>query len=502
MNEQVSEPANHHFDNRGKRVGIFVIAYNAESHIEKTIARIPREVMDAVALVYIVDDCSTDETVAKSIEISKKHDKVRVIRNRVNRRYGGNQKFGYQYAIDNKLDAVVMLHADGQYAPECLSLILAPLLDDKADVVFGSRMSEPGDALRGGMPRYKYYGNKILTRMQNVLCGMSLSEFHSGYRGYNVAFLQSIPFWENSDEWHFDTEILIQANQSKARIQEVPIPTYYGSEICHVNGIAYAINCIMVSTKYLLYRKGLLYSRVFDVVHASKVKYGAKFHDPYSSHSRVLQILNEHGLSDGVKILEVGTGDASLTQRLAEYPLILDAIELDEESVALATPYCRKVFCGNLEQIESLPVEETYDIILAADVLEHIRNAEHVLSKFKRYLKKDGLLLVSLPNFVNIYVRLNVLLGRFPYHNKGILDNTHVKFYTDKTARKMLRKTGWIIERRYVTTIPVSLVFPFLAGKPFRWVLHVLYAVTNLMKGLLAYQNIYVCRNPNEHELL
>lgn len=490
------------FSAQGLRLGIFVIAYNAESHIEATIDRIPSDVMREVTMVYVVDDCSTDETVAEALKIQEKHEKVKVIRNRVNRRYGGNQKYGYQFAIDHGLDVVVMLHADGQYAPECLPLMLEPLVQGRADVVFGSRMSEPGKALHGGMPAYKYYGNIILTTIQNALCGMNLSEFHSGYRGYSLSFLKRVPFWENSNEWHFDTEILIQAHESGARIVEVPIPTYYGSEICHVNGLAYGLNCILISSKYLLFRKGVLYSRVFDVMTASKVKYGAKFHDPYSSHSRVLALLHEFGLEENKRILEVGTGDASLTQRLAEYPVILDAIELDPESVKLAEPYCRRVFVGNLEQVDDLPVDETYDIILAADVLEHIRNAEHVLSKFKRYLRKDGVLIVSLPNFVNLYVRLNVLLGRFPYHNKGILDETHVKFYTKKSARRMLQKTGWLVDREYVTTIPVTLVFPFLAKKPFRWILHGLYGMTRIFRGLLGYQNIYLCRNPNDHELL
>ncbi len=489
------------FDPKGKRVGIFIIAYNAESHIAETIARIPKDIWQSIEVAYVVDDCSTDETVELSLRLAKQYDKLTVIRNRVNRRYGGNQKFGYQYAVDRGLDAVVMLHADGQYAPECLGLLLQPLVDGEAEVTFGSRMSEPGQALRGGMPRYKYVGNRVLTAIENSLCGLRLSEFHSGYRAYSMSFLKRVPFWENTDEWHFDTEILIQAKEAGAAIREVPIPTYYGDEICHVNGIAYGLNCILLSFRYLLYRRGLFYSRSFDVTHASKVKYGEKFNDPYSSHSQILVWLDKH-LKSGQKILEVGTGDASLTRRLAKRDVVLDAIELDPESVKLAEPYCRRVYAGNLESINSIPVDETYDVILAADVLEHIRNADYVLSVFKRYLRRGGCLVVSLPNFVNIYVRLNVLLGRFPYHRKGILDETHVKFYTDKTARQMLRKTGWLVQQHRVTSIPLLLVFPFLERRLFRFVLHGVHAVTRLFKGLLAYQNVYICVNPNQPDLL
>jgi glycosyltransferase involved in cell wall biosynthesis len=489
------------FDARGKRIGIFVIAYNAESHVARTIERIPRDVWDAVEVVYVVDDCSTDETVSKALELKRQFSKLDVIRNRVNRMYGGNQKVGYQFALDRGLDVVVMLHADGQYAPECLPRMLQPLVREEAEVVFGSRMSERGGALKGGMPLYKYFGNIVLTRMQNTLCGLRLSEFHSGYRGYATSFLRRAPFWENTNNWHFDTEILIQARESGARVAEVPIPTYYGDEICHVNGIAYGINCILLSLRYFLFRRGLFYSRAFDLAHASRVKYGEKFNDPYSSHSQILEWLDKT-ITPGCRILEVGTGDASLTRRLAQRDVVLDAIELDAESIRLAAPYCRRVYAGNLEQIDGLPVEETYDIILAADVLEHLRNADHVLSKFKRYLRRGGHLVVSLPNFVNIYVRLNVLLGRFPYHRKGILDETHVKFYTDATARDMLRRTGWRVRDRKVTSIPLPIVFPFLERRGFRFVLHALHAVTRLFKGLFAYQNVYFCENPNQPDLL
>jgi len=186
-------------DGRPKRVGVFVIAYNAESHIEETLSRIPEDMWESITAVYVIDDCSTDETVEKALSFQGHQGKLVVLRNRVNRMYGGNQKLGYQYAIDSGLDVVVMLHADGQYAPEYLERILAPIVRGDADVVIGSRMMERRDALKGGMPRYKFLGNIILTRIQNALSGMNLSEFHSGYRAYNTRFLRDIPFWENTD---------------------------------------------------------------------------------------------------------------------------------------------------------------------------------------------------------------------------------------------------------------------------------------------------------------
>lgn len=488
------------FDSRGKRIGIFVIAYNAESHIMQTLDRIPPEIWDAVSVVYVVDDCSTDETTEKALEYTKHPDKFVVIRNRINRRYGGNQKFGYQWAIDQGLDFVVMLHADGQYAPEELPNMLRPLVNDEADVVLGSRMIHKRNALEGGMPKYKFVGNIILTQIEGALTGLKLSEYHSGYRAYSVALLKKILFWENADEWHFDTQILLQAYQAGARIKEIPIPTYYGDEICHVNGIVYAINCIWSAFGFWLFRHGIYYSRKYDV-HAQGQRYFEKFSDPYSSHTLVWKRLQRENLRDK-KVLELGVGDASLTRKLREAGAIVDGVEVEPLYVEMARPHCRTIYSGDLNRIEQLGLPSDYDIIVAADVLEHLLDPEIVLSRLKAHLNKGGLLVVSLPNVANIYVRLSLLFGRFRYHTKGILDKSHLHFYTLDTARMMLRKTGWIVEEATVTAIPFGVVFPFLLRHPFRPLLSLFYGLTRIFKGLLAYQSIWFCRNPNWHRLL
>ena len=170
--------------------------------------------------------------------------KITVLFNPENQGYGGNQKVGYYYAIKNNFDFVALIHGDGQYAPEELPKLISPLASGTADAVFGSRMLSDGAALKGGMPMYKYVGNKILTYFQNYLLQTKLSEFHSGYRLYSTDALRTIPFYLNSNDFHFDTEIIIQLVFSGQKITELPIPTYYGDEICHVNGIKYAFKVI------------------------------------------------------------------------------------------------------------------------------------------------------------------------------------------------------------------------------------------------------------------
>lgn len=242
------------------RIGIFIIAYNAVNHLIQTISRIPKETYNEVEEIFVIDDASKDNTYYAALGYKHEYgiDKLRVMRNRVNQGYGGNQKVGYKYAIDRGFDVVALIHGDGQYAPERLPDLLAPFKEGIADMVFGSRMSKQGEALKGGMPYYKYFGNRILTTAQNKLTGLSLSEYHSGYRLYSTAALRKLPFLDFTDNWHFDTQIILALVERGMRIVERPIPTYYGDEICHVNGIPYAMHCLDTSLKfYLNRRKGI-----------------------------------------------------------------------------------------------------------------------------------------------------------------------------------------------------------------------------------------------------
>src|ERR1051325_1220736 len=187
-------------DLRGQRVLIFIVAYNAETTIEKVLTRIPASLRQSGVEVLIIDDSSQDDTFQHGLRYQQAHSafKITVLRTPENQGYGGNQKLGYRYAIENNFDLVALLHGDGQYAPEKLPALLAPLLAGQADAVFGSRMIEKKAARVGGMPLYKWLGNQILTGFQNRMLGTSLSEFHSGYRLYSTAALAQLPFEKNT----------------------------------------------------------------------------------------------------------------------------------------------------------------------------------------------------------------------------------------------------------------------------------------------------------------
>ncbi|HEY7089922.1 MAG TPA: glycosyltransferase family 2 protein [Tepidisphaeraceae bacterium] len=237
------------------RIGILVVAYNAESTLRSTLQRIPAAIMSKIEEIFVFDDASSDATqdVGQQLKSEEFHEgKLSIFRNEQNLMYGGNQRRGYQYAISRGLDIVVLLHGDGQYAPEVMQDLLTPLEDGKADMVMGSRMLVPGAARNGNMPLYKFVGNKVLTWAENRLAGTSLSEFHSGYRAYSVHAMRRIPLDSMTTNWHFDTQIILEFLKRGYRIAEVPIPTYYGDEICRVNGIPYAMHCIWETARYAM----------------------------------------------------------------------------------------------------------------------------------------------------------------------------------------------------------------------------------------------------------
>jgi len=244
------------------RIGILVVAYNAESTLRSVLERIPHDLRPRIEEIFVFDDASQDGTyeVGKVCQKEFAGTRLSIFRNPVNLMYGGNQIRGYQYAIERGFDIVVLLHGDGQYAPEVMADLLRPLEEGRADMVMGSRMLIPGAARRGGMPLYKFIGNKILTFIQNRLVGLRLSEFHSGYRAYSVRMLRQIPLTRLTSNWHFDTQIILEVLKRGGRIVEVPIPTYYGNEICRVNGIPYAMHCIASSLWFAIAHRWRLHA--------------------------------------------------------------------------------------------------------------------------------------------------------------------------------------------------------------------------------------------------
>lgn len=250
---------------KDSKIAIFIPAYNAAFTLPLVLDRIPPEIKEKVQQIFVIDNASPDNThlIGIGYRESKHLDKLQIFRNETNLGYGGSQKMAYQYCIDNGFDIVVMLHGDAQYAPEKIPHLLEPLENGEADMVFGSRIA--GLPLAGGMPLYKFLGNKFLTGIQNFIMGMNLTEFHSGFRLFRCDALKQVPFKLCADDYHFDTDIIIQFKIKGLRIRERAIPTYYGKEKCGVNVVSYGLNVLRSMGEYWMWSKGWITVPKFDI---------------------------------------------------------------------------------------------------------------------------------------------------------------------------------------------------------------------------------------------
>ncbi len=339
-----------------KRVGVLVVAYNAASTLAKVLDRIPTELRADIEEVIVSDDHSQDSTYLVGLGYQQQSDlPITLIRQPTNLGYGGNQKAGYKLAIEHGLDIVVMLHGDGQYAPESLPEILAPLLNNEADAVFGSRTMIKGAARKGGMPLYKFVGNRILSQFENAALGTNLSEFHSGYRAYSVSALKQLSFEQNSDGFNFDTQIIIQLHDAGMRIAEVPIPTYYGDEICYVDGLGYAADVTKDVITYRLQKAGFGDGSRIALVEEYQFKPSED-----SSHGRITKRLQHRPPS---RILDLGCSSGLLAERLRGLGHQVVGVDVNEiDGVRERTDYFVKADLN-----EGIPSEvgSGFDIVLA-----------------------------------------------------------------------------------------------------------------------------------------
>lgn len=242
-----------------KKVVVILPAYNAALTLQKIVEELPSDLIDEVILT---DDASTDNTVAVANKLGIKH----IVCHERNLGYGANQKTCYNKALELEADIIVMLHPDYQYTPKLIPSMAYIIANDIYPVVLGSRILG-GGALKGGMPIYKYIGNRFLTFFQNIMTGAKLSEYHTGYRAFSSDVLRNIDFSKNSDGFVFDNEMLSQIIYANYSIAEITCPTKYFKEASSINlknGIRYSLGVLRVSIQHFLQRKKIMAFNRYD----------------------------------------------------------------------------------------------------------------------------------------------------------------------------------------------------------------------------------------------
>ena len=286
-----------------------MVAYNAATTLASVLDRVPVDFRSRVSQVFVCDDASDDSTylvglgykqLSKDLPITViRHPQISVMA--ATRRPVTGWRSSRATTSSSCSTATASTRQSGSRTSS------APLERGECDAVLGSRMMTKGAARKGGMPLYKYLGNRILTTFENRMLGTSLTEFHSGYRAYSVKALASIPFERNSDGFNFDTQIIIQLFDAGKRIHEVPIPTYYGDEICYVDGMKYAREVTQDVTRYRLSKLGFM----SDDLGGVGEEYGIK-HAEESSHATILRWLEQ---IPPARILDLGSSGGLLSEQ-------------------------------------------------------------------------------------------------------------------------------------------------------------------------------------------
>ena len=458
-------------DNSKKiKVLIFIISYNHENLLGKVLDRIPESLHTDYPNVHfeilIIDDASKDKTFEAGYEFLKTYTKFKttLLTNPVNQQFGGNQKIGYEYAIENDFDHVVLLHGDGQYAPEMIPTLVKPLIDGEADAVFGSRMMDPKGALKGGMPKYKFLGNKILTKIENWMLGSSLTEWHSGFRLYSVNALKKMPFQYSSNYYDFDTQIIIQLVGQGLRIKEIPIPTYYGDEECNVDGLKYARKILIACMLFKVQDWGIFYHPCYYLEDRYKKKPSRVTFD--TSVKRLIDKLKE---TKGKSLVIIDKKEYQVREYLESEKFNIDIVEPD---------FDHSIFNTN---------EEKYEAVFFMDSFECVSDIEKLLIDLREGKRTgESKCYGVIANIAFIFTRFMLMLGKFNYGIRGILDFRHKRLFTYRSLKRLLEYHSCKIDKLESISVPWKLVFK---SKILVGIISPLWNIgVKLLKGLFSYQ--------------
>jgi 2-polyprenyl-3-methyl-5-hydroxy-6-metoxy-1,4-benzoquinol methylase len=382
---------------------------------------------------------------------------------------GESQIRGFAHAILRGYDTVAVLRSDGSDAPEVLPELLAPIEAGVAHAVFATRSAPPGG---------ESFGNQLLTRFEHTMLGTSFSEFNTGYRVYSCSALSRIPFEKNSPEARFDTQIIIQFRGAGFRIAERQVPRSDAAEPRFSDSLKYAVKVAKSVADYELHEFGLQHYPEYVVPPAHTMKHGER-----SSHSQILELVGQAAC----RILDVGCGPGELGHVLKQRGHEVFGVDWSPPSFELDGFVQADIGQG-------LPRSLTgpFDIVLLADVLEHMSDPLQLLLAAKQRLKPAGRILVSLPNAVHWSMRAQLAFGRFNYTNKGLLDRGHLRFFTRDSAARMFRDAGFEIIARRTTPVPWENVLPRALGASIREKAEKTdHFLTRLRPNLFAYQHLF-----------
>ena len=407
--------------------------------------------------------------------------KITVLQNPKNQGYGGTQKLGYEYAIRNQFDIIALMNGNDeheQYAPELILELVNCLFDKKADAVFGFTMVSWKDILKKVRPIFRFIGKRGLSFIQNRILKSNLSEFYPAYKVYRVAALEEVPFRMNSDDFHFDMEIIIQLLTANKKIFEFPLPAFYGEDFSRVHWIKHTKD-ILICLQFRFHKLGIGYHRKFDFEKEME-RYDLKL-GYQSSHSMTID-----SIPIKAKVADIGCGRGLIAQELMKKGC--QVIGIDKKPPIPENVTKAVLFDLNEKKLPGKITSEiaSCDYIIALDIIEHLISPEAFLNSLSEDVSGENITLIfTTPNIAFFLIRIALLFGRFGYGREGILDFTHTRLFSFPSFKELLNQNGFEVEKALGIPAPFPKV---IRGRLGRFLLWLNIFLIRINKELFSYQ--------------
>ncbi len=450
--------------NAWPRVAVYLADCPDRRALEAAVERIPGELRAVLAAIYVYFDLSAEEARELGQELSGRAgwEKVTVVRAVRDYGYGGNRKVGLTFALESGFDLVAVLSAGDDLGPDGLARLLLPALESGAALVRGARS---GSRLTLG------------ESVANFVLNLRLRDWHGGPRVCHVAALRRVPFLLNDDDASFDAQLTVQIKSLGERLAEVALPA--------LSAGGPETDALATACSYRLHQLHLRRHGRW-LVHRGE-NYTFK-KSPYSSHRRILDTVPA-----GSSVLDLGCSQGLLAHELEKKGCRVVGVDrLPAAQVRL--PYAQ-YHQADLDAELQLPYGREFDVVIVSDVIEHLLHRELVIAAVRRHLREEGRLIISTGNVAIWFYRVSLLLGRFEYGPRGILDETHVRLFTQATFERLVRQAGFEIVRRHYTPLPFELVFETRADSWFIRALDRAYhGLARLWPAMFAYQFVLEAR--------
>lgn len=449
------------------QVLVVLLCYRSdEESIRSTLEAIPTELLsgEGWSFLAVVDQLTREH--AGVIEAwsaaARPRDLVTIV-TPIDLGHGGVQKLAFRHALDAGHDLVLVLPVDGQYAPDDLPRLRRAFEETRADVILGSRFLE-GDPAAAGMPATIRLGHRVVSGIQNAILGMALRDHHTGLRAYSGALLARVPFETNTNAYHFDVELLLQAVYAGGTITEVPASVAYKPELHRASRTGHAIASLLTTAQFRLHRMGFLCSLKYR--NLSREVYADKVEARHSSHASVLRAV---AALRPATLLDIGCGPGHVGQRCRALGIEVTGMDRRSPTSAIDFRFVR----ADLEDLP-LPLDPfAHDVVLLLDVIEHLTDPEAFLLSLRNHSTSIRLpparstMILTTPNIAFLAVRLSLVLGRFTYGERGILDIDHKRLFTKTSLLRTLRDCGYDVRSVRGLPPPFELVLPGVLGRLF-----------------------------------